>query len=287
MRLGRGGDTRPGVVMSHNHHHHGGASFREYCTGQLLTIIVVGVFGLIGILMYRNGQLGYLLALQFHRPVVVGGFAILVLVILRAACVWREAARMQDREHAQHNLHHEDPEHDNHGHDLPWTLSRFVVLCFPVGLFLIGVPNSGFSQDRIRKLLGGDDALTGRMATVAYRNGTVERFIDLNEAANDAAKRENLQGQTAILEGQLRWIDARQFTLFRLKMTCCAADTVPLKVRIVLKNGSLSGLSDFTWVQLRGQIQFVLAPNSERYIPVIVVEDLRYIRRTEPKNQYE
>jgi hypothetical protein len=194
---------------------------------------------------------------------------------------------MEERKHAQYHHHNEDPEHDNHGHDLPWTLSRFVVLFFPVGLFLIGVPNSGFSQDRIRRLLGGDDALTGRMATVAYRNGTVERFIDLNEALNDESKRGQIQGQTAILEGQLRWIDVRQFTLFRLRMTCCAADTVPLKVRIVLKSGSLSGLSDFTWVQLKGQIQFVLAPNSERYIPVIVVEDIRDIQKTEPRNQYE
>jgi hypothetical protein len=273
--------------MTHFHHHHDGASFRDYCTGQLLTIIVAGVFGLVGILMYHNGQLEYLLALHFHRPVAIGGFAILVLAVLRAVSVWREAAQLHGHDHVWHKHFEEGPEDEEHSHDLAWTFSRLLVLCFPVGLFLIGVPNSGFSQDRIRKLLGGDDALTGRMAAVAYRNGTVERFIDLNDAVNDETKRGQIQGQTAILEGQIKWIDARQLTLFRLKMTCCAADTVPLKVRIVLKSGSLSGLSDFTWVQLKGQIQFVLAPNSERYIPVVVVEDIRDIQETERKNQYE
>jgi hypothetical protein len=273
--------------MTHNHHHQDGPSFSDYCTGQLLTIVVAGIFGLVGILMYWNGQLGYILALQFHRPVAIGGVAILVLAVLRVVGVWREAAQLRDCDRVQHKHAEEGPEDEEHCHDLAWTFSRLLVLCFPVGLFLIGVPNSGFSQDRIRRLLGGDDALSGRMAPVAYQNGTVERFIDLNEAVNDEAKRGQIQGQTAVLEGQIKWIDARQFTLFRLRMTCCAADTVPLKVRIVLKSGSLSGLSDFTWVQLRGQIQFVLAPNSERYIPVIVVEDIRDIQKTDPSNQYE
>jgi len=136
-------------------------------------------------------------------------------------------------------------------------------------------------------LLGGDDALTGNMAEVAFQNGTVVSFQELNEAAFDEGKRESLKGQTAILEGRIRWIDSRQFTLYRLKMTCCAADVVPLKVRIVLKSGTLNGFYDSNWVQMKGQIQFVQAPNSERYIPVIVIEDIRDIMKTEPKNKFE
>jgi hypothetical protein len=273
--------------MAHDHHHQCGASHRDYFAGQLLTIPVVGVFGLVGILMYRNGQLGYILALPFHRPVLIGGFAVLVLVVLRAISVWREAGRLH--EHDQRRRHESDSGADDHGpgHDLAWVFSRLIVLCFPVGLFLIGVPNSGFSQDRIRILLGGDDALTGNMAAVAHQNGTVASFNDLNDAANDEERRERMQGQTALLEGRIRWIDARQFTLFRLKMTCCAADVVPLKVRIVLKSGTLSGLDDFDWVEMKGRVQFVQAPNSERYIPVIVVEDARDVRKTGPKNEYD
>jgi hypothetical protein len=264
-----------GAVMIHDHFTQCGTSRRDFLVEQLLTSFIVGLFGLVAILMYRNDQLGYILALQFHQPVLIGGFAVLVLVVFRAISLWCGAS---------HRHHDDEP---GHSHDLSWMFSRLLVLCFPVGLFLLGLPNSGFSQDRIRMLLGGDDALTGNMAEVAFQNGTVVSFQELNEAAFDEGKRESLKGQTAILEGRIRWIDSRQFTLYRLKMTCCAADVVPLKVRIVLKSGTLNGFYDSNWVQMKGQIQFVQAPNSERYIPVIVIEDIRDIMKTEPKNKFE
>lgn len=259
--------------MDREHH-----CFRDYLVGQVLTIIVAGLIGLVAILMHMNGQLGYILALQFHRPVQIAGFALIGLVVLRAIGVLLEVG---------HRHEHED---HVHSHDIFWVLARLQILLFPVALFVIGIPNSGFSQDRIRKLLGADDALTGNMAAVAHRNGTVTTFRELNAAANDQGMRESLQGQTAILEGYIRRInasDAPQFSLFRLKMACCGADAVPLKVRMVLKHGTLSGFDDFDWVEMKGQIQFVEAPNSERYIPVIVVEDIRDIRKAEPKNIYE
>jgi hypothetical protein len=277
--------------MAHNHHRQCGASHRGYFAEQLLTILVAGILGLAGILMYRNGQLGYILALQFHRPVLIGGVAVLVLVVVRAVLVWRDAAQLHNHchDHARHPHHEPGPGSDEHGHshDLAWVFSRLLVLCFPVGLFLIGVPNSGFSQDYIRILVGGDDALTGDVAAVAHRNGTVASLNELSAAAHDEGARERLTGQTAVLVGRVRVIDARQFTLFRLKMTCCAADVVPLKVRIVLRSGTLGGFYDFDWVEMKGRVQFAQAPNSDRYIPVIVVEDVQDIRRTEPRNDYD
>jgi uncharacterized membrane protein YcgQ (UPF0703/DUF1980 family) len=112
------------------------------------------------------------------------------------------------------------------------------------------------------------------------------RFNDLNDAAFDPAKRESLQGQTAILEGRFRRLGDKEFTLFRLKLTCCAADTVPLRVRIVVPQ-ALSGFNDFDWVEVKGQIQFVKVPNQERYLPVILVADITDVRKTEPKGEYE
>jgi hypothetical protein len=274
--------------MAHNHHHCGTAT-RDYFAGQLLTIFVVGCLGLVGILMFHNGQLGYILTLPFHRPVLLGGVVVLVLVVIRAISVWREAGQLLARDSSHDHAQHHDPdlEVDGHSHDLAWVFTRLLILSFPVGVFLIGVPNSGFSRDRIKILLGGDDALTANMAAVADRNGTVASFSELNDAANDEGRREAMRGQMAILEGRIRWIDTRQFTLFRLKMTCCGADVVPLKVRIVLNRGTLSGFDDFDWVQMKGRVQFVQAPNSERYIPVIVVEDIGDVRKTEPMNEYD
>jgi len=112
------------------------------------------------------------------------------------------------------------------------------------------------------------------------------RFNDLNDAAFDEAKRQSLQGQIAILEGRFRRLGDKEFTLFRLKMTCCAADTVPLRVRIVVPQ-ALSGFQDFDWVEVKGQIQFVKVPGQERYLPVIMVADITDVRKTEPKGEYE
>jgi uncharacterized membrane protein YcgQ (UPF0703/DUF1980 family) len=112
------------------------------------------------------------------------------------------------------------------------------------------------------------------------------RFNELNDAALDDGKRENLNGKTAILEGRFKKLADKEFSLFRLKMTCCAADTVPLKVRIIVPQ-ALSGYQDFDWVTVKGQLQFVKVPGQDRYIPVVMVADIRDVRKTEAKNEYE
>ncbi|MFO0821609.1 MAG: hypothetical protein U0792_00450 [Gemmataceae bacterium] len=120
--------------------------------------------------------------------------------------------------------------------------------------------------------------------------GTEFRFNDLNDAAFDEAKRKSLEGQTAILEGRFKRIADKDFTLFRMKMTCCAADTIPLKVRIVVPT-AINGLNDYDWVHVKGQIQFIQVPGgksgAEQYIPVIMVADITDVRKGEPKNEYE
>jgi hypothetical protein len=120
--------------------------------------------------------------------------------------------------------------------------------------------------------------------------GVEMSFNDLNDAAFDEGKRRSLQGETAILEGRFKRIADKEFTLFRLKMTCCAADTVPLKVRIVVPQ-AMNALNDFDWVQVKGQIQFFKVTNpkdqSETYIPVIMVADITDVKKTPPKNEYE
>jgi len=161
-----------------------------------------------------------------------------------------------------------------------------LVLFFPVALFLIGVPNAGFSQERINKMLGTDEQVAADTGTVATGEGTALSFNDLNDAAYDADKRAALQGKVGVLEGKFRRVGEKQFTLYRLKMTCCAADTVPLKVRIITPT-ALSGLADGEWVQVKGEVRFVQAPNSSQFIPVVAVADLGDIKKVKAKNEYE
>lgn len=251
-------------------------SCRSHVGEQLVTAGVVAGFGLVGILMYGNEQLGYMLAVPFHLPVLLGGIALIVLAAIRSISVW---CGLRDHFHA---------EGESHAHDWTWTLCRLEVLAFPVCIFLLGLPNSGFSQDRIRMLLGGDDALTANLSDAAFQNGTVGTLRELRDAAGDEQERERMTGRTAIIEGHVKSINSREFTLFRLAMVCCAPDAVPRKVRIVLKNGTLNRNDDFAWVRIRGRIQFVQPPNSEQYIPVVVVENAEDVRRMpEPAQTYE
>jgi len=163
-----------------------------------------------------------------------------------------------------------------------------LVLAFPVALFFLGIPNSGYSNERLAILVGKDQALGGdALSSIADRGMALDlRFSDLNDAAFDAAKRESLEGKSAQLEGLFKRIGDNQFTLFRLKMTCCAADTVPLKVRIV-SDFTLSKFNDMDWVQVKGQIQFVKPPGSSQYITVVKVDKEADLKKTPKQNVYE
>ncbi|MBN9521919.1 hypothetical protein J0H58_25950 [bacterium] len=318
--------------MAHDHHHHG-ESARDYFVEQLLTIFVVGSLGAVGILMYRDGRLQYILAPAFHLPVLIGGIAVLVMVAIRAVAVWQEAGqtRAHDHDHHGHHHHHEhgpdcqhghpvhlrahdephvhgpdcqhdhahahaDDHHDHghhhahddhgHSHDLAWVFARMMVLFFPVALYMIGVPNSGFSAERIAKMLTPEEALNQDVGNVATGEGSVLSFNDLNEAAYDEGKREALKGKIGILVGRFDRIADKEFRLYRLKMTCCAADTVPLKVRIITKT-AVSGFGNSEWVRVKGEVRFVQPPGSSQFIPVIAVADVADIQRTAALNEYE
>lgn len=122
--------------------------------------------------------------------------------------------------------------------------------------------------------------------------GVEMRFNDLNEAAFDLNKMESYKGTTAILEGRFQPIGGgggKEFTLFRQKMTCCGADAIPLKVRIVAPV-SVSGYNYFQWVRVKGVIEFVKPPSQNRYVPVLRLlnlSDITPIPNNQIKNEYE
>lgn len=116
--------------------------------------------------------------------------------------------------------------------------------------------------------------------------GRTMKFGELNDAALDAGKRSYMEGETAILEGRFKRLADKEFSLFRMKMTCCASDTVPLKVRIIVPQ-ALAGFEDFDWVRVKGQIQFWQVPGQDRYIPVLMVADINDLSKPPPKNEYE
>lgn len=312
--------------MAHSHHH----SLKDYFTEQLLTLLVCGAFGFTAIQLYRQDRLTKLLNPDFFPWVLGGGIAILLMVVFRMIAVWKEAGEYQANAAHVHgaDCNHvnitgnddHDHDHGDHSHDMSWFLARMLILFFPVGLFLLGLPNGSLGAPRDNdRALGGDTlkdlAKDATIEEVENQGGTLVRmlktktglrilektlpngevklelmrgensiamkFSELNDAAYDAGKRESLQGEQLVLEGHFKPMADKEFALYRYKMTCCAADAVPLKVRIIVPQ-ALSGYKESEWVQVKGQIQFIQIPGKNDYVPVLLVADINDIKKDRP-----
>lgn len=339
---------------------------RDYFIEQLLTILVCGALGFVGVQLYLNDMLRHILAPQFHLPVLIGSGCVLLLVVVRAISVWREAGQLQpvdDMTCLENHVHTAACNHlpglpggatdpalvdDGHSHDMSWMFARMLVLVIPVALFALGVPNSGFSHDKYRNALEKEALLNmdpkeledmvkdkdTPAKQIPFADGTMVRelpngtkvrlfeaasksapttklkiresvplsgktdyvleveggipmsFNELNDAAFDADKRDSYTGKTAILEGRYSQLGDKQFTLYRLKMTCCGADAVQLKVRIIAPTAM--SITPGEWVRVHGVIRFIKATGQDRYTPVLFLSDVKDVERNVAvRNEYE
>jgi hypothetical protein len=281
----------------HGHGHHHDA--REFYLEQLLSILICGLFGLVAVLMSRTGMLEILLAPAFHSWVLIGGVALLVITVIRGISLWQSAGAHTHTHDHHHHEHGEECGHDHehgadcghdhhhghshghgdHGHDdhshgnIYW---RVVVLAFPLLLFGMGLPNKGYSQARLDRLVGNQT--TFDVTDVADQGGPVLtfNFEELNATSNDPGKRAEYEGKRAKVKGQLNKISGTQYTLYRMKMNCCAADQIPLMARIV--TDAVTQFNNGAWVTVEGVLQFAQVPGKSHYMPVIRVKDLSKIQ---------
>jgi hypothetical protein len=333
--------------MAHSHAHAHGDTEGTYFLDQLFTVLVCGAVGLVAVLMYYTGMLSRILVPMFFVPVLVGGVALLLLVVIRAVAIWqlagarRAAVENHDRsfghEHAHGHEHshshghehshshghehshshgHEHSHshgqacghehghaadcghdhghghshaaahshaHDDHGHDHGWAPWRYMVLAIPVFLYFLGLPRDGFTDPDARMSKGDLEnprrqalsALVGGPAyTKALRKSEPRRlelrFKELTEAAAIPARHEIYEGDIGVLRGQfVPMATDRDFALFRVDMTCCAADAVFLEIRIEAPE-AIQGIQRNQWVQVEGPISFQRSSRG-KWIPVITL----------------
>ncbi len=197
-----------------------------------------------------------------------------------------------DHDHAHshdHNYAHSHSHGHDHGHDHDhgWSPGRYALLLLPIVLFFMGLPNKGFSAAGLQRILGTQNALAeGGADLIAKKDTIILGFSELNEAALRARTRNYFEGRITTLSGQYQPLGDKEFTLFRLKMTCCAADTIPLKVRILSPENVNTRFQLGDWVEATGQIQFRQATNGS-YVTVLVLESGEDVRATEPRAIYE
>jgi hypothetical protein len=103
--------------MAHEHDH----DTDTYYLDQLCMIGIAGAFAGICVTLYflNTGMLGIMLAPFLHPFVLASGIALLVIVLIRAAVLWKAVGdkpvlRSQPLHH--HDHHHHDHDHHDHGH---------------------------------------------------------------------------------------------------------------------------------------------------------------------------
>src|SRR5579885_1127017 len=142
--------------MAHNLSHD---DRNAYYLNQLFTIFVCGALGGVAVMLWWNGTIALMLHPNFFLGVLLGGMTLLMLVVLRAVAVWRSVDELalvseqtHDHDHCGHEhepCHHQHAHGPGHAHDHEhgWAPWRYVVLLLPVVLYLLNLPNQGFSAD--------------------------------------------------------------------------------------------------------------------------------------------
>lgn len=175
-------------------------------------------------------------------------------------------AEAHDHEHGDHHHHHHhDHEHahagHDHGHDHDHSFSamRYVVLLLPVVLFFLGLPNEGF------QIVAAEDVGDIHGATGPVKANSAPPvalgFLELTGAAYSPDRRALYEGKNVRLKGAFQSARSdRYFSLVRMKITCCAADAIPLPVVIMIDPASKEHINPASyqgkWVEVTGQVQF-------------------------------
>jgi hypothetical protein len=278
--------------MAHDHHDHG-----NYYLEQLCTVGICAALGAVTVMLYLQGTLRYMLATKFHVPVLAGGIALLVLVVIRAIALWisvdrsvhvhehdhdhdhddvHDHAHVHDHDHGDYHAHDHavdvgddghthDCAHD-HGHEHGWSPWRYAVLLLPVALFFLNLPNQGFSDVKSNvdpTTIDIDDQGKPHEGQLIPLD-----FKELDQAAYDPSRREFYEGKRGRLKGQFAPSgDPKRFTLVRYKITCCAPDAIALNVMIV--SPKPVPVKANKWVEVTGQIVFAKRRDREEYLPVL------------------
>jgi DUF1980 C-terminal domain len=219
-----------------------------------------------------------------------------------------------DHEHGPGCEHDHDHDHAHAGHDHGWAPAKYVVLLLPITLFFLGMPNAKFNsyynncnikraQGALPPLLfewvpGFYEPIFGSHADRYQRsnpvlddlglNAVADRgevnldFKELSRAAMSEDSRRFYEGKTGTLKGQFSpGVSDKTFTLVRMKITCCAADAIPLNV-VILSPEPISDIEQLSWVKVTGQIQFRKRRDGNEYIPVLQLASRKAIEERVP-----
>jgi hypothetical protein len=175
-----------------------------------------------------------------------------------------------------HRHHHHDHGPDDHDH--PWAPWRYVVLLVPILLFLLGLPNklpaliadtqtkADFTQEATgyaQLVALGPPSFAQMAATpAAFPGDAGGEVIELDyktlEGAAAPDRQEHWKGKRVRVRGQYspNLQNDRLFSLVRLRISCCANDSIQLNVPMVSREG-IRDIPKGEWVKVTGTVDFV------------------------------
>jgi uncharacterized membrane protein YcgQ (UPF0703/DUF1980 family) len=85
------------------------------------------------------------------------------------------------------------------------------------------------------------------------------------------------------MRGMLWPVNNQEFTLFKMKMTCCAPDAIPLRIRIISPEPLDPDLHPKEWVEVTGEIQFRPEPGkTDEFFTVMQLSSKDGVKKTDP-----
>jgi hypothetical protein len=198
--------------------------------------------------------------------------------------------------------------HGHDGHNHGWAPVRYAVLLLPIILFFIppGMPSASFNNlynncvvnradGDLPSLLGvwvfgqvpasqGAEAMdVGDFKKGERGEVTGIGFKELAQGAADPNIRPFYEGKTVALKGQFvkPSADHKQFSLVRMKITCCYADAVPLNA-VIASPDPVGDIAPLQWVEVTGVVHFRQLGNSQQVLPVVQLDSPADIVMTKP-----
>jgi hypothetical protein len=234
---------------------------------QVCTVIVCLAIGGVAIGLNLKNQLVYILAEWLH-PWLLGAGICLVAV---AMC---QGINLLFRRFSSNAAHH-DP-HSCHSHEHDWAPWRYTVLLIPVVLFLLDLPNQGFSLAR------ADTEIAEGMDVEARGGNVIGDYLELHNAAYTEQSRNQYVGRTANIIAQVAPGSNRvRFTIARYKMRCCPGDAIPIQMFVEvedsadLKKTFSSQALHQKWIEITGIVQFRQRLGDQEFVTLL---------KTTPKN---
>tara|TARA_B100001093_G_scaffold257044_2_gene245841 strand:+ start:5738 stop:6583 length:846 start_codon:yes stop_codon:yes gene_type:complete len=246
---------------------------------QIISSLATISWGAVPVYLYTRGLIGEYLSESFHLIALSGGLAMIVLGLFNLLHARRQVGCGHDHSHEHGHDHDHDHGH-GHGHDHHEQnpVAAICLMIIPV-MLCTGFTKHEYSKEALRwKGLYKQRTLKSLYSTynTEFTRELLEKrtpktsegnfLLQLTElywSAGDEKIMKIYDGLPAQLEGRLIEEeptlnpDNTRKRLYRVVMTCCAADAQVLGVPLEFST-SLPALADKTWITARGKVAFEL-----------------------------